>query len=192
MDDNSDDILKALFQPSHDTVLVDVLRRQVWIDGDIDEHTARDVIRGVSHVLRLGPSMPVEVLINSSGGCALNGLAISDFFMQKSKEGSVISTIVYGASCSAAALISASGTKGHRKTFRSARFLIHQLSAGVQGKHEELESSIGNLNKINDSYIEIISKITKKPIKAVGKDLSKEYFMSAAEAVKYGLVDHIL
>lgn len=187
-----DDILKSLFTTSTDTVFVDVLRREVWIDGDIEDHAARDVIRAVNYFKALNTSS-IDVCINTNGGSLSEGLAIADYFRLMSSQGFVISTRVLGVAYSAGALIASSGTPGHRYALPSSRYLIHQLSAsGVDGKMEELQSDIKNLRAMNEQMARMIAAVTDKTLAAVQKDLKKESFMSVDEAIKYGLVDHVI
>lgn len=192
MSDFDSDVLHALFPTASDTVLVDLLRREIWIDGDITDHTLRDVVRGMMQMTKHSP-YPIEVYINSNGGDVSSGLGIADYFRHLSSKSFVIPTKVMGVAYSAGALISSAGTPGHRSAMPSSRFLIHQLrAAGVEGNMEDLESDIKNLEKLNDQITTLLVKATKQKKKRVVADLRQETYMSADEALNYGLIDHIL
>lgn len=192
MSDFDSDVLRTLFPTASDTVLVDLLRREIWIDGDITDHTLRDVVRGMMQMSKHSPH-PIEVYVNSNGGDVSSGLGIADYFRYLTNKSFVIPTKVMGVAYSAGALISSAGTPGHRSAMPSSRFLIHQLrAAGVEGNMEDLESDIKNLEKLNDQITTLLVKATKQKRKRVVADLRQETYMSAAEALNYGLIDHIL
>lgn len=192
MSDFDSDVLRTLFPTASDTVLVDLLRREIWIDGDITDHTLRDVVRGMMQMSKHSP-YPIEVYVNSNGGDVSSGLGIADYFRHLSSKSFVVSTKVMGVAYSAGALISSAGTPGHRSAMPSSRFLIHQLrAAGVEGNMEDLESDIKNLEKLNDQITTLLVKATKQKKKRVVADLRQETYMSADEALNYGLIDHIL
>jgi ATP-dependent Clp protease protease subunit len=136
---------------------------------------------------------PIEVYVNSNGGDVSSGLGIADYFRYLTNKSFVIPTKVMGVAYSAGALISSAGTPGHRSAMPSSRFLIHQLrAAGVEGNMEDLESDIKNLEKLNDQITTLLVKATKQKKKRVVADLRQETYMSAEEALNYGLIDHIL
>lgn len=192
MSDFDSDVLRTLFPTSSDTVLVDLLRREIWIDGDITDHTLRDVVRGMMQMSKHSPH-PIEVYVNSNGGDVSSGLGIADYFRYLTNKSFVVPTKVMGVAYSAGALISSAGTPGHRSAMPSSRFLIHQLrAAGVEGNMEDLESDIKNLEKLNDQITTLLVKATKQKKKRVVADLRQETYMSAEEALNYGLIDHIL
>lgn len=192
MSDFDSDVLRTLFPTSSDTVLVDLLRREIWIDGDITDHTLRDIVRGMMQMSKHSPH-PIEVYVNSNGGDVSSGLGIADYFRYLTNKSFVIPTKVMGVAYSAGALISSAGTPGHRSAMPSSRFLIHQLrAAGVEGNMEDLESDIKNLEKLNDQITTLLVKATKQKKKRVVADLRQETYMSAEEALNYGLIDHIL
>jgi len=187
-----DQLIRTLFSSTTDTVMVDVLRRELWIDGDIDDGVLRDVIRGLKDLAQLS-SHPIDICINSNGGDVSTGLAIADYIKYLTSRSFVISTKVMGVAYSAGALISCSGTHGHRYTLPSSRFLVHQLSAsGVDGNMEELQNNIKNLEALNREITKQLVDSTKQPLRTILRDLKQETYMSAIEAKNYGLVDHII
>ncbi len=192
MSDHDGELIRALFPTTTDTVLVDILRREIWIDGDIDDGVLRDVIRGLKHLTQLS-AHPIDMYINSNGGAVSDGLAIADYMKYLTSKSLVIATRVMGVSYSAGALISSAGTRGHRWTLPSSRFLIHQLSAsGVDGKMEELQSNMKNLEALNREITRQLVDSTNQPLRIIQRDLKQETYMSATEAQAYGLVDHII
>lgn len=192
MSNSDSDLMQALFATTTDSVLVDTLRREIWIDGDIDAHVSRDFIRGVRHIEGLGANR-VDVMINTNGGDVSEGLAIADYMRYMSTAKSlVIATKVIGVSYSAGALISSSGTKGYRFALPNSNFLIHQLRAGgVDGNMEDLQSEIKHLDTLNKLVTQVIVSNTGQNQFTVARDLKQETYMSAPQAIKYGLVDHI-
>lgn len=192
MSDHDGELIRALFPTTTDTVLVDVLRRELWIDGDIDDGVLKDVIRGLKHLTQLS-THPIDMYVNSNGGAVSDGLAIADYMKYLTSRSFVIATKVMGVAYSAGALISSAGTPGHRWTLPSSRFLIHQLSAsGVDGKMEELQSNMKNLEALNKEITKQLVESTGQPLRIILRDLKQETYMSAIEAQSYGLVDHII
>ncbi len=192
MSDHDSELIRALFATTTDTVLVDVLRRELWIDGDIDDGVLRDVIRGLKHLSQLSPH-PIDICINSNGGDVSTGLAIADYIKYLTSKSFVVSTKVMGVAYSAGALISCSGTPGYRWALPSSRFLVHQLSAsGVDGNMEQLQKNIKNLEAMNKEITKQLADSTGQPMRIILRDLKQETFMSAIEARDYGLVDHII
>ena len=188
MSNNHDDDCLSL-----DSILVDILRREIWIDGPIDGHIARDLVRGCRALLQLNRDVPISLWVNSEGGSVTDGLAIADYIQLVSRQGTPVATYVFGSAYSAAALIAAAGTKGLRYTLPSSRYLIHQLSASnIEGKMEQLESDVKHLNALNSSVANMLANITSQPLARGVADLKKETFLSAEEARRYGLVDQIL
>lgn len=192
MSDFDVDTLRALFPTATDTVLVDLLRREIWIDGDIMEHVLRDMVRGLQQLAKAG-QFPIDIYINSNGGDVSSGLGIADYIRHLSSKSFVVSTKVMGVAYSAGSLISSAGTPGHRFAMPSSRFLIHQLrAAGVEGNMEDLESDIRNMEAMNTQIVSLLAKATKQKKKRLVADLRQETYMSAEEAKTYGLIDHIL
>lgn len=192
MSDHDGELIRALFSTSTETVLVDVLRRELWIDGDIEAGVLRDVIRGLKHFTQLS-SQPIEISINSNGGDASVGLAIADYIKYLTSKSLVIKTRVMGVAYSAGALISCAGTPGHRSTLPSSRFLIHQLSAsGIDGNMEQIQQNIKNLEAMHKEITKQLVSSTGQSVRTIQRDLKQETYMSAAEAKAYGLVDHII
>lgn len=191
MSSSDTELLQALFATSTDTILVDPLRREIWIDGDITEHVSRDFIRGVRHMEALGATR-VDIMVNSNGGDVSEGLAIADYIKYVGTKSLVMATKVIGVSYSAGSLISSSGTKGYRYALPNSNFLIHQLSAGgIDGKMEDLASEIRHLEMLNKLLIQQLSTNSGQSVFTITRDVKQETYMSAQQALKYGLIDHI-
>ena len=176
-------------------VIIDSDRREIWVTGEIDEFVVRATMRGLGRIVSGSTRAPVSLLINSEGGYLTDGLAMCDYmkWLQAKHQSLVIETRVIGMSYSAAAVISSSGTKGHRSVFKSGRFLIHQLSAdNLNGKMEEIAKVTANLKAGNDCMALHLAENTGKSFEEICEHLKSETYMSADEAVKFGLVDTVL
>ncbi len=135
------------------------------------------------------PSRPIDVYVNSPGGDADSGFAIYD--MMKFVKAPV-RTICAGLSASAAVIIYLGGDKGHRFCLPNSRFLIHQPSTYAQGQASDLEITAKEIIKMRNRYNAIVSAETGTPAEKIVKDASRDFWLSAEEAVTYGLVDKIV
>ncbi|MEJ5169479.1 MAG: ATP-dependent Clp protease proteolytic subunit, partial [Fimbriimonadales bacterium] len=127
--------------------------------------------------------------INSPGGDVSAALAIYDT-MQTTK--CAVRTICVGVAASAAALILAGGAKGKRHALKHSRVMIHQVSAGFRGTTADINVQAAEVNRAMDTLMNILSEHTGRPAEQIRKDCDRDYFMSAEEAVAYGLVDKVL
>jgi ATP-dependent Clp protease, protease subunit len=163
--------------------------RIVFIDGEINDVTADLAVAQLLFLESQDPEKDISLYINSPGGSVTAGLAIYDT-MQYIKAD--IQTICLGQAASMSALILACGTAGKRFALPSSRVLIHQPWGGVQGQAVDIGIQARGIIRLKKLTIEYFSKHTGKSAETVAADMERDYFMSAQEAVEYGLIDKIL
>ena len=132
---------------------------------------------------------PIYVYINSPGGCADSGFAIYD--MLKFFKAPVV-TICSGLCASAAVMIFLGADEGKNYSLANSRFLLHQPSTGIRGSASDIEITAEEITKTRVRYNEVVSDITGKTVDQVTEDADRDFWMSPAEAKKYGLVSKVI
>lgn len=172
-----------------------------WLEKKLLEHRTilvsamvnRDLMeKTVSRILVLeaeNASEPITVFVNSPGGDADSGFAIYDAMKFVSCP---VRTVCAGLCASAGVIIFLGGEKGQRYTLPHSRFLIHQPSVAAEGQASDIEITAKEILKIRDRYNGIVSRETGIPEKQLLKDADRDFWLSAEEAEKYGLVDRII
>jgi len=164
--------------------------RIVFLGGTINDAVANIVIAQMLFLDHREPNKEMVMYINSPGGEVTAALAIYDT-MQFVK--SPVSTICIGLAASAAAVILSAGTKGKRFALPNSEIMIHQVAMeGVGGQASEIEITTKEILKIKARLNDVLVKHTGQNIKKIEKDTDRDYFMSADEAKKYGLIDEII
>jgi ATP-dependent Clp protease protease subunit len=163
--------------------------RIVFIDGEIFDVTADLVVAQLLFLESQDPERDISVYINSPGGTVTAGLAIYDTVQYIKPD---VQTICMGQASSMAALLLTCGAPGKRYALPSSRILIHQPWGGVQGQARDIDIQAREIVRLKKLIIEYFAKHTGKSEKIIARDLERDYFMSADEGVKYGLVDHVL
>jgi len=135
------------------------------------------------------PEKEINMYINSPGGSVTAGMAIYDTMQYISAP---VATLCMGQAASMAALLLAAGHKGMRYSLPNSRILIHQPMGGFQGQATDIDIQAREILRMKESLNEILAKHTDKDIKKVVKDTERDYFMTAAEAKNYGIIDDIL
>jgi ATP-dependent Clp protease, protease subunit len=164
--------------------------RKVMVFGQINDKLARDV---VSRILALADesTKPIQVYVNSPGGHVESGDSVHDVI--KFVRGSVpVQMIGTGWVASAGALIYLAGDKQHRFCMPNTRFLLHQPMGGVQGPATDIDIEAREIIKMRERINQIIASETGQPVERVRKDTDRNYWMSAREAIDYGLVTKII
>lgn len=189
MSNMSDHIEHILFQEP-DTPSIDLLRREIWIEGSIDPTFSPPIIRALRRMYTLNKG-PITVFINSDGGDPHEAMAIADYMLAFNKQ-LVIRTSVTGVCYSAATLIAGAGTPGQRFAIPSAEYLIHQLSAsGVAGEIEKQTQINQHLNALNNKIGRHLSNITGASLDRIKELMRGESYLSINEAKNLGLVDSV-
>ncbi|MEA3355880.1 MAG: ATP-dependent Clp protease proteolytic subunit [Candidatus Bipolaricaulota bacterium] len=163
--------------------------RIVFLRGQIDDPVADVVIAQMLFLAAKDPSKDIKLYINSVGGSVTAGFAIYDTIRYVQCD---VSTICIGQAASMAAVLLAAGTKGKRATLPNSRILIHQLLGGFQGQATDVKIQTDELMRVRSRIDHILAHHTGKSIKRIAKDTDRDYYMSAEEAVDYGLVDRII
>ena len=163
--------------------------RIVFVDGEIFDLNADLVVAQLLFLESEDPEKDIDLYINSSGGVVTASLAIYDTIQYIKPE---VQTICLGQAAYSAALLLACGTKGKRMAVPSARILIHQPWGGVFGQAVDISIQARELIRIKKLIVSYFAQHTGKSPEIVEKDLERDYYMSAEEALEYGLIDKIL
>lgn len=163
--------------------------RIIFITGNIEDITANIVVAQMLFLEAENPEKDIHLYINSPGGVITSGMSIYDT-MQFIKP--QVNTICIGQACSMGALLLASGEKEKRFCLPNSKIMIHQPLGGYQGQASDIDIHAREITKIKKNMNRILSLHTGKSIKQINKDTERDYFLSASEAVNYGLVDKIL
>jgi ATP-dependent Clp protease, protease subunit len=163
--------------------------RIIFVGTPIDDAEANTIIAQLLFLDAEDSSKPAYMYINSPGGVVTAGLAIYDT-MQYVKA--PISTICVGQAASFGAVLLAAGRKGKRFALPNARIMIHQPLGGAQGQATDVEIQTREIMRIKKLLNEVLAKHTGQPISKIEKDSDRDFYMSAAEAVTYGLIDEVI
>ena len=164
-------------------------QRTVILAGEISRVSAQRVISQLLLLSEDAPGEPVKLFINSPGGDADAGFAIFDVMRFVESPVHVIGT---GLAASAAVIVLLSSPKEQRFSLRNARFLIHQPSTGVSGAASDIQIEASEILKCRDKINKLIAEETGKTPEEVGEDTRRNYWMSAEEALKYGLIGKVI
>jgi ATP-dependent Clp protease protease subunit len=163
--------------------------RIIFLGSPIDEEIANLTIAELLHLESENPDKDISLYINCPGGSVYSGLAVYDT-MQFVKPD--VSTFCAGMAMSLGALLLAAGTKGKRRALPNAKILIHQLGGGFEGQASDIEIHAREAIALKRRMEEIIVQHTGQPLEKVSKDMERDYFMTAEEAVEYGIIDAVL
>jgi len=163
--------------------------RIIFLAGSVTDMNANVVIAQMLYLVSKDPKRDIKLYINSPGGSVTAGLAIYDT-MQFLK--CPVSTICIGLAASMGAVILAAGTKGKRFALPNAEIMLHQVAGGAQGQAADIEITAKQIIKIKASINQILSKHTGQPQDTVEKDTDRDFYMTAAEAKQYGLIDEVI
>ncbi len=163
--------------------------RIVFLGQEVDDQVANLIIAELLYLEAEDPEKDISLYINSPGGAAYAGLAIYDVIQHIGPD---VSTVCVGMGMSAAAMILCGGAAGKRLALPSAKIMIHQGSAGARGAPRDMEIQLREVMATTQRMAEILAHHTGRPIDEIHRDLDRDYFMTAEEAVDYGLVDEII
>ncbi len=163
--------------------------RIIFIGEPIEDSMATSIIAQLLFLQSEDPGKDISLYINSPGGVVTAGLAILDTMRLVKCD---VATYCVGQACSMGAVLLAAGTKGRRFALPNARVMIHQPSGGAEGKASDILISAEEIRKCRATLNGILADATGKPLEQVEKDTDRDFFMSAEEAVAYGLVDKVL
>ena len=163
--------------------------RIVFISGEIDDASANTVVAQLIYLEAKNPEKDICVYINSPGGSVTAGMAIYDTMKYVKCD---VSTICVGLAASMGAFLLAAGTKGKRFCLPNSEVMIHQPLGGAKGQASDIEITARHIMRTKKKMIDMLSKNTGQPVKKVEKDVDRDYYMTAEEAVEYGLVDKVI
>ena len=163
--------------------------RIVLLGTPVDDHVANLLVAEFLYLQSEDPKKDIEFYINSPGGSVTAGMAIYDTMQMLSCD---IKTFGIGQAASMGALLLAAGTPGKRFALPNARIMIHQPLGGTEGTAADISIHAREILRIRQSLNEIMASHTGQDVKKVEKDSDRDYFMSAAEAKDYGVVDEVL
>ncbi len=162
--------------------------RIVFLTGEINDQVANTVVAQLIYLEGKNPDKDIFLYINSPGGSVSAGLAIYDTMNYIKCD---VNTICIGLAASMAAVLLSSGTKGKRVVLPNAEVMIHQPLGGTQGQATEIEIAAKHIQKTRDKLNQILAENTGKDKKTITKDTDRDNYMTAKEAVAYGLADKI-
>lgn len=162
--------------------------RIIYLCGEIDDINSNTIVAQLLYLDSLNHD-DISIYINSPGGSVTGGMAIYDT-MNFIKSN--VSTICIGMAASMGAFLLSSGHKGKRYCLPNGEVMIHQPLGGAQGQASEIKIAATRILKLKEKLNEILSKNTGKDISIIEKDTDRDYFLSAEEALEYGLIDEIL
>ena len=163
--------------------------RVIFLGDEVNSQTANIVVAQLLHLAYQTPDEDIKLYINSPGGSVYDGLAILDTINFIKPD---VQTIGIGLQASMGAFLLAAGTKGKRGILPNARVMIHQPSSGTRGKITDQEIDLKEGLTLKEKLAEILAKNTGQNLEKLKNDMERDYWMSAEEAVKYGIVDKIL
>jgi ATP-dependent Clp protease protease subunit len=163
--------------------------RVVFVTGDIEDEMADVVTAQLLLLESESPEADVYVYINSPGGSVTAGLGIYDVMQYVRPD---IVTICIGQAASMGAFLLAGGTKGKRFALPRARILIHQPLGGAQGPASDVEIQSKEILRIKKTLNELLAQHTGRPLEQIERDTDRDFFMTAQEALDYGIIDRVI
>lgn len=162
--------------------------RVIFCVGQVEDHMANLIVAQLLFLESENPEKEIHLYINSPGGVVTAGLAIYDTMQFITAP---VSTVCLGQAASMGALLLAGGEDGKRFCLPNSRVMIHQPLGGYQGQASDIAIHAEETLKVKRTLNEILAKHTKQPFEKVARDTDRDYFLSAAQAVEYGLIDRI-
>ncbi|SHE96179.1 ATP-dependent Clp protease proteolytic subunit ClpP [Marinitoga hydrogenitolerans DSM 16785] len=163
--------------------------RIIFLGSDVNDYVSNLVVAQLLFLEAQDPEKDIYLYINSPGGSVTAGLAMYDT-MQYIKPD--VATICIGQAASMGAVLLAAGTKGKRFALPNSRIMIHQPWGGAQGTAKDVEIQVQELLRIKKMLNKILSDHTGQDLATIEKDTDRDYFMSAEEALEYGLIDKVI
>lgn len=165
------------------------LERIIFLGNEVDDQVANQIIAFMLYLDSEDPGKDIYLYINSPGGMVTSGMAIYDT-MQHIKSDVV--TICVGLAASMGSFLLAAGTKGKRMALPNSRIMLHQPSGGARGQATDIEIEAREILRIRHQLNNIYADRTGQPLEKIEKDMDRDFFMSAAEASEYGLIDRVI
>jgi len=163
--------------------------RIIFLGGAIDDHMANIVIAQLLFLEHEDPTKEIKLYINSPGGSVTAAMAIYDTMNHIKPD---VATVCVGIAASAAAVLLSSGAKGKRFCLPNSEVMIHQVMGGAEGQASDIAIVAKHILRTKENLNKILAKNTGKPVAQVEKDSDRDYYMTADEAKKYGIIDDII
>ncbi len=163
--------------------------RIIMLSGEINDAVASSIVAQLLFLEAEDPDKDIYLYINSPGGVITSGFSIFDTMNYIKPE---VSTICIGQAASMGAFLLSSGAKGKRYALPNARIMIHQPLGGAQGQATDIEIQAKEILRLKHIINEILAENTGQSIKKIAKDTDRDFFMSAKDAMEYGLIDKVL
>ena len=163
--------------------------RIIFLGEEVNENTASLTVAQLLFLESEDPGKDIHLYINSPGGMVTAGMAIYDTMQYVKCD---VSTICIGMAASMGAFLLAGGCKGKRYALPNAEIMIHQPSGGAKGQATEIQIAAENILKTKKKLNEMLAANTGKPVEQVAQDTERDYYMSAQEALDYGVIDSII
>ncbi len=161
----------------------------IFLGGPIDDHTANIIIAQLLFLQSEDPKKDISLYINSPGGSVTATLAIIDTMNHIKND---VSTVCVGIAASGGAMVLSAGKQGKRYALPNSEVMIHQPLGGAEGQATDIEISARHILKTRENLNKMLAKNTGQPLSKIEKDVERDFFMSAEEAKKYGIIDKVL
>jgi ATP-dependent Clp protease protease subunit len=162
--------------------------RIIFISGPIEDYTANLIVAQLLFLAAEDPKKDIQIYINSPGGSVTAGLAIVDTMNFIKPD---VSTVCVGLAASMGSVILSAGQKGKRFALPNSEVMIHQPWGGVQGQATDIEINARHILATRDRLNKMLAKNTGKALDQVEKDVDRDFYMTAEEAKKYGIIDQV-
>lgn len=163
--------------------------RIVFLGMPVDDQIADSVVAQMLFLEAEDPEKDIQLYINSPGGSVYAGMAIYDTMQQIQPD---VATICYGLAASMGAFLLAGGAAGKRMSLGNSRIMIHQPLGGAQGQAADIEIQAREILYLKNTLNELLAHHTGQPLDRIAEDTDRDFYMSAAEAVEYGLIDQVI
>ena len=163
--------------------------RIVFLGGEINDDVANLVVAQLLFLEMENPDSDISLYINSPGGSVTAGMAIYDTMQYISCD---VSTICMGMAASMGAFLMCAGAKGKRYALPNSEIMIHQPMGGMQGQATDMKIHAARILRMREKLNQIMSERTGQPLEIIQRDTERDYFLSAQQAVEYGLIDKVI
>lgn len=163
--------------------------RIIMLSGEIDDSVSASIVAQLLFLEAEDPQKDIYLYINSPGGVVTSGMAIYDTMTYVKPE---VATICVGQAASMGAFLLSCGTKGKRYALPNARIMLHQPLGGARGQASDITIQAEEINRIKKILNQTLAENTGKTLKTIEKDTDRDFFMSAVDAMKYGVIDEVV
>jgi ATP-dependent Clp protease protease subunit len=163
--------------------------RIIFLGGEINDDVANSIVAQMLFLEMEDPDADIQLYINSPGGVITSGMAIYDTMRYLKCE---VSTLCIGMAASMGAFLLSAGAKGKRKALPHAEIMIHQPSGGARGQATDIEIQAEQILRVKKTMNQLLAEHTGQTIRTIEKDVERDHYMTAEQALKYGLIDEII